>query len=97
MIKSYPKNPPIRLKGKKLRKLRMEVFFRAGGDKDLTVAYCEKCGMPAPWSGGVFVRGHMSHIKSRGSGGSDIIDNVLWKCPECHLQKEHGPQWSKGD
>lgn len=85
---------PIRLKGKKLRKLRQDCYDRAMGLCEAENDKGHRCRKAAPWSGGVFVRGHMAHIKSRGAGGSDTLDNVLWKCPECHLQKEHGPQWS---
>lgn len=87
-----PKPKTTRLKGKKLRALRQACYDRAGG-------CCEECGAPTPWSGGVFTRGHMAHIKSRGSGGSDTIENIRWLCPQCHVGDggEHGLRWSKGE
>lgn len=86
------KNKSVRLKGKAKTELRRMVHDRAGGQ-------CEVCGKRAPLLiGGVFdvwLCGHLAHIRSVGAGGSDIPDNVLWKCSGCHLGKEHGPRWTK--
>lgn len=91
LIQQYPKNKPIRLTGKKKRKLRQDCYERAGG-------HCEECDAPAPWDGGVMYRGHMAHIKSYGAGGGDTLDNVKWKCATCHVGNggEHGPRWTNG-
>jgi 5-methylcytosine-specific restriction endonuclease McrA len=76
-MKACPKVKAIRLKGKAMEALRMECFKR---DKGI----CQKCKTPTPWS-----YGHMAHIISHGAGGSDVIDNVKWKCPHCHIILEH--------
>jgi len=88
MIESFPKTKPIRLKGKAYTNFRKEVFEAFSGR-------CSDCGKWVPFEGpSVFEQGHVSHIKSRGAGGSDILSNVNWKCYNCHIVKEHGPQWS---
>lgn len=82
LVQQYPKNKPIRLKGKKLRKLRQECYDKAEG-------CCQECGAPAAWDGGIMFRGHMHHIKHRSLGGSDTIENVQWLCNNCH-NEAHG-------
>ena len=69
----------IRLKGKPLADLRRQCFTRDGWA-------CVECGVGVSW-----VSGHMAHIKSRGAGGSDVLENVRTLCggPDgCHM-KEH--------
>ena len=88
-----PKTKPIRLTGAAYKEFRREVWLRAGG-------LCERCKEPAPRynSNGEFdlhTCGHVSHIKSRGAGGQDILSNVRWYCWKCHLVDTHGPKWSK--
>jgi hypothetical protein len=85
-----PKPKTIRLKGKAYAKLRLEAWVRAGG-------CCEDCFRYVPLKGDtVFEIAHLSHIKSRGAGGSDTLDNVKIKCYGCHIGIEHGPRWSAG-
>lgn len=74
----FPKPHTTRLKGKAMEQLRRECFER---DKGI----CQVCGKYASWE-----QGHMAHVKSRGAGGGDTLDNVKWKCPYCHICKEHG-------
>lgn len=38
--------------------------------------WCELCGRP----GAV----HVHHIRSRGAGGDDVLENLISLCPECH-------------
>jgi 5-methylcytosine-specific restriction endonuclease McrA len=88
-----PKPTTIRLTGKAYQKLRNQCFNDSNGT-------CWNCGAFAPLLDhngdfDLFACGHLSHIKSRGAGGGDTINNVRWSCPECHLQAEHGPRWSK--
>ena len=66
----------IRLKGEALALLRRQCFTRDGW-------CCVDCRRQVSWA-----TGHMAHIKSRGAGGSDVLQNVLTKCAWCH-QKEH--------
>lgn len=90
-----PKNKPVRLKGKAYTEFRREVYNQANG-------ICSDCGMYAPlvdpisFCFEVFTCGHVSHIKSRGAGGGDTMDNVRWKCYSCHILKEHGLKFSGG-
>lgn len=67
----------IKLKGKDMEALRRACFKRDG-------YRCTQCGEAVSWQSG-----HMSHIKSKGAGGHDRIDNVTTKCRNCHLNLEH--------
>lgn len=94
---------PGRLKGKALEQLRRDCFERDGYqcrhivfDMNVELSLYElfgigpdvqrtmRCGIPVTWESG-----HMAHIKSRGAGGIDTLDNVVTKCAHCHLIKEH--------
>ena len=81
-----PKPHTIRLKGKAKTEFRREVAERAK-------YHCENCGRHTPsliyGVFDVFNCGHVSHIKSYGSGGGDTLDNVKWKCYKCHILIEH--------
>lgn len=85
-----PKPKTIRLKGKAYTEFRKAVGKRAAWR-------CETCGCFAPFTINgvfdVFFCGHVSHIKSKGSGGSDDMSNVILECFDCH-SKRHGPQLS---
>lgn len=55
---------------------------------------CQRCGRHSPILDidgvfDVFTCGHVAHIKSRGAGGGDTMDNVSWQCFECHIIKGH--------
>ena len=67
----------VRLTGEDIRTLREQVALR---DKNT----CVVCRRWISW-----MDGHMAHIVSRGRGGSDTLENCVWKCPACHLVKEH--------
>ena len=86
-----PKYKAIRLKGKAYTEFREQVGKRAKWR-------CQTCRCFAPLTLDGFFEviqcGHVSHIKSKGSGGSDTMDNVIWECWMCH-GKHHGPKWSK--
>ena len=72
----------VRLRGKALKKLRQELFER---DRHR----CVDCGSWVAWDEydaemlGVPI-GEMCHIKSRGAGGSDTLDNVVLRCRRDH-------------
>ena len=91
--KPVPKKKPVRLSGKAYQKFRKQVWKRAYG-------FCENCGVYVPLlmpEGGFdkYYCGHVSHIKSRGAGGEDTLENVTWECFSCHSAK-HGPRWERG-
>lgn len=75
----YPKQKAIRLKGKELLGLRRQVAERAN-------YRCQGvgCGKYTPFS-----KGHMAHIKSKGSGGDDSLENTEWLCFDCHIANGH--------
>ena len=76
----------VRLKGKELLWLRFECYAR---DR-LT---CQDCGVKVHWMArfaGDPEAYDMAHIKSRGAGGSDTLDNVVTKCHRCHLLEHSG-------
>lgn len=78
---------PGRLRGNAMKALRLECWLRDGGD-------CVVCKRPVSLSGKhiLWPPMHMAHVKSRGAGGMDVIDNVKTKCPTCHLVLEHNPK-----
>ena len=91
-ITKVPKQGVIRFKGKPYKRLKEQRY-------ELSQGKCEVCGdlvtLNEPdGSFHVFRNAHLSHIISHGAGGSDVIENVLIKCPDCH-RKEHGPQWGR--
>jgi len=91
-----PKTKPIRLKGKAYTEFRRQVYESADG-------ICQDCGAYAPMRDedgvfDVFSCGHVHHAKRIGSGGEDVLSNkTIWLCSSCHLKKEHGLKWSKGN
>jgi 5-methylcytosine-specific restriction endonuclease McrA len=51
---------------------------------------CQICGKPCPLESGELI-----HIKARGRGGSDTLENLEWGHHDCHFKRDHpGPQWS---
>ena len=83
-----PKHKRISLNPKEYRELRIAAHKRAGG-------ICEICKCsPAPLDNTDMgpPAGHVFHIKSRASGGDDILSNISWSCWVCHAN-HHGPQW----
>jgi len=85
-----PKIKPIRLRGKDKTEFRIKIGKAAG-----QMCQSKGCNNPAPIKADtVFRIGHLSHIKSIGSGGGDTEDNVQWLCFSCHINVKHGPRWS---
>lgn len=80
MIHWY-KSGRVRLTGKELAALRAERWQVDGGA-------CRKCGIPTYFNArfaGDPQAYDMAHIKSRGAGGSDSIENVETLCHKCHM------------
>lgn len=73
---------------------RHEVFDRSGG-------FCEELGcnrqideeLPSEHPNAL----HVHHIKTRGKGGAENMDNLQALCTRCHKKKhaDREPQWSK--
>lgn len=91
MKKSRSKPRPGRLKGKDMETLRRDCFERDGYRCQhrtylslMGGELWEVCMKPVTWE-----TGHMAHIVSRGRGGKDELSNVLTKCAECHMIREH--------
>lgn len=81
-----PKKKRIKLSNGAYRKLKEHVYNRDNGR-------CQVCGrwLPMMDSGvfNIFTCAHLSHKKSRGSGGNDTPENTEILCFEHHMEK-HG-------
>ena len=78
------KTGTIRLTGKALEVLRRDCWLRHNET-------CQCCGERVYFESrfdGDPQAYDMAHIKSRGAGGSDVLDNVQCLCHSCHM-KEH--------
>ena len=85
-MQSFPKNRVVRLIGKALHELRRLCWER---DKGI----CQVCGYPTYWTprfAGDPQAYDMAHIKSRGAGGSDTLDNVKTLCHNDHNLQHAG-------
>lgn len=81
------KTGTVRLEGKDLAQLKLDC-------KNRDDWHCVDCGR---WvSDDVHEcsvhRAHAAHIKGRGRGGSDTLENLRTLCCVCHLVKEHNPK-----
>jgi len=74
---------PTRLKGPAIARLRIDCFLRDEGR-------CGECDCRVYLDRGFFDRMHMAHIKSRGAGGPDTLDNVRTLCMKCHMLEHNG-------
>jgi len=96
--KSRPRSTrPGRLTGNALEKLRRACFERDGYmcQHGLDTFWQDgkrvvrKCLRPVAWDSGFPESGHMAHIRARSIGGKDELSNVVTKCADCHLRREH--------
>ena len=75
-IKSYPKNPPVRLNKKDYHELRVAACRRA-------MYHCEVCYRWTPID-----EGHLDHYpKTRGAGAGDTLEETRWICYRCHNKR----------
>lgn len=72
----------VRLKGDDLERLRTRCYER-------DEKRCVDCNKWLRFERDYPDSMHMAHVKGRGAGGSDTLENVLTKCFDCHIQKEH--------
>lgn len=88
---------PGRLTGEALEKLRRDCFDRDGYSCQHWIQeeqtdgrfFSRKCRTAVIWESGYPNSGHMAHIIPRSLGGPDTLDNVVTKCADCHLRREH--------
>jgi 5-methylcytosine-specific restriction endonuclease McrA len=76
----------VRLTGQDLAALRRACWERDQGK-------CQVCGISTYWQArfaGDPQAYDMAHIKSRGAGGSDTLDNVRTLCHRCHMREHSG-------
>lgn len=74
----------VRLTGQAMAILRRDCWERSA-------SRCQDCGKFTLWRprfDGDPLAYDMAHIKSRGAGGSDTLDNVKTLCHTCHM-REH--------
>lgn len=92
---AVPKKAPTRLQGQAYKEFREKVWNHYGG----ICQVCERWIQLYDQDGQMdnFTCAHVAHGKSRGAGGADEIKNASLKCPTCHLQLEHGPQWTASE
>ncbi len=83
------KQKPVRLYGKDKKSFKLGLYLGRA------LRQCETCGKYVPLTGTVFEIAHLSHIKGYGAGGGDTPENCLIQCYDCHINKKHGPKWSK--
>ena len=72
----------VRLDAAGMEQLREDAHLRAHG----------RCEVPLPHDCPQFISldyGDLAHIKSRGAGGSDTLDNVWWSCKTGHRVVMH--------
>lgn len=81
----FPKDVPVRLKGKDMAALRIARFLKDEGrcvDCNLQVWLDAPLGHP--------LKMDLSHVISRGAGGPDTLENTRTKCAQCHGRKHGG-------
>ena len=72
-----PKNKQIRLHGKQMAQLVKEIYER---DQ-------HKCAVCGKW----VADGHKPHhVVYKSHGGSDVAENLVLLCDDCHYQVHHG-------
>lgn len=71
----------VRLAGPEKSALREKAYLRSGGFCEIHLK--EGCSGFVPW-----LHGHLSHVRGVGAGGSDVEENVVWSCANCH-SKSH--------
>lgn len=73
----------VRLSGPAWDALRAFVWQREAGK-------CQDCPRKVILAKGEWQTMHAAHIKSKGSGGSDLPSNIRCLCLECHAREHSG-------
>lgn len=82
---TYPSGR-VRRKGAALEQLRRQCWLQHNET-------CQNCGERVYYTArfaGDPLAYDMAHIKSRGAGGSDTLENVRCLCHSCHMQEHSG-------
>lgn len=79
----------VRLSGQALERLRGRRYAMDNGRCTWRKGKPDACGKWMPFYGSVFNRAHMAHIKGRGAGGGDAIENTTTRCYMHHIEFEH--------
>lgn len=69
--------------------VRRRVYHRARGRCELKFEGICLGDIDLPFDGGLYERGHLAHIKSRGASGAFTEANTRWACWRCHLIGMH--------
>jgi hypothetical protein len=69
--------------------VRRRVYARSGGRCELRFKGICLGDVILPFDGGLYERGHLAHLKSRGAGGEFTEANTRWSCWRCHLIGMH--------
>jgi hypothetical protein len=72
------RRPRVRLDGREMAELRQNAFARSGGRCENSIDG-KRCKTRITW-----MWSNLAHLESRGRSGSDVIENVLMTCWECH-------------
>ena len=76
------RRPKIRLNGSEMKDLRQSAFARSHGCCENSITPDgDRCPVRINW-----MNFHLSHIVSRGRGGSDSLENTLACCQDCHFE-----------
>lgn len=83
----FGKTPPVRVKGKDMKLIRMKRFLVDNGR-------CVVCGERVSLDGKhpKLKPMHLAHVTGRGANGADTVENTRTKCSFCHLVKEHADE-----
>lgn len=73
----------VRMYGPAWDMLREHVWNRDGRK-------CKNCLTPVDLAKGLWSTMHCAHIRSKGSGGSDLPSNVRSLCLQCHAEEHNG-------
>ena len=90
MLEKFPKHVKVgdvtgcvRLTGPALSALRQDVYDRDKGT-------CQICRQHVRDGFPEYQKYDLAHIKSRGSGGSDLPSNCRTLCHRCHMKEHSG-------
>lgn len=69
--------------------IRRYVFARDEYKCQHVIPNLGKCLKPVVWDRDFPNSGHAAHIIAKSLGGPFTADNLILKCPDCHIRREH--------